>query len=323
MDLVVSGSIAFDHLMSFPGYFKDHLLPDNLDSISISFLADNKTLHQGGTAPNIAFSHAMLGGNASVLGTVGRDFEQYRISLEEGGVNTDNIVEIQDEFTASFYVTTDLDNSQISFFYPGAMSYSSKLKIKDLERKPDLVVISPDDPVTMNMRVRECKSLQIPYFYDPSQQIVRLDSDDLYQGVLGSKFIMLNAYEFSLINDKLGMSERDIVDQGTLLVVTNGKHGLSIWSSEGHLKIESYPEEIVRDPTGAGDAFRGGFLRAYALDLSLELCGKVGALCATYCVENVGTQNHYYTIRQFVDRFRVYFDDAGLLDSLLSDSEVC
>ncbi|MBO37076.1 MAG: ribokinase [Anaerolineaceae bacterium] len=312
-DIIISGSIAYDHVMSFPGYFKNHFLTDNLDSYNVS-------IHQGGTAPNIAFSHAMLGGNASVLGTVGRDFEPYRVSLDEAGVNTSNIVEIQDDFTASFYVTTDLDNSQITFFYPGAMSYSSKLKIKDLARKPDLVVISPDDPVTMKMRVRECQSLRIPYFYDPSQDIARLDSDEIYQGVSGSKFIMLNSYEFSLLNDKLGMSKRDIVDLGTLLVVTNGKHGLSIWSSDDHLKIPVYPADIVRDPTGAGDAFRGGFLRAYALDMSLELCGKVGALCATYCVEHVGTQNHHYTVSEFIDRFRVCFDDAGELDALLNNN---
>ena len=312
-DIIISGSIAYDHVMSFPGYFKTHSLTDNLDSYDVS-------IHQGGTAPNIAFSHAMLGGNASVLGTVGRDFKPYRVSLDEAGVNTSNIIEIQDDLTASFYVTTDLDNSQITFFYPGAMSYSSKLKIKDLTTKPDLVVISPDDPVTMKMRVRECQSLRIPYFYDPSQDIVRLNSDEIYQGVSGSKFMMLNSYEFSLLNDKLGMSERDIADLGTLLVVTNGKHGLSIWSPDTHLKIPVYPADIVRDPTGAGDAFRGGFLRAYALDMPLELCGKVGALCATYCVENVGTQNHSYTVSEFINRFRVCFDDAGQLVALLNNN---
>lgn len=316
MNIVFSGSIAFDHLMTFPGYFRDYIMPDNLESLSLSFLTDSKTLHRGGNAPNIAYNHVLLGGKATVLGTVGQDFHEYRLWLDNAGVDTNSIVEIKDEFTASFYATTDLDNAQIASFYPGAMSHASKLKISDLEFRPDLVVISPDDPLAMRYRVQECKSMQIPYLYDPSQQIIRLERDDLYEGVMGADMIVLNHYEFSLLKDKISIDETSIVDREIVLVITNGRHGSLIWSGDDYFEIPIFPENEVCDPTGVGDALRGGFLRAYAAGLPLDLCGRVGTLAATYCLEQVGTQNHNYTVSQFVDRFRLNYDDEGVLDVL-------
>jgi len=316
MKIVFSGSIAFDHLMTFPGHFRDYIMSDNLESLSLSFLTDSKTVHRGGNAPNIAYNHVLLGGKASVLGTVGQDFHEYRTWLDNVGVDTNNIVEIKDEFTASFYVTTDRNNAQIASFYPGAMTHSSQLKVSDLEFNPDLVVISPDDPLAMKYRVKECQSIQTPYVYDPSQQIVRLENDDLYEGVMGAHMIVLNHYEFSLLKEKIDIDENSIVDKGIILVITNGRHGSLIWSGDDYFEIPSFPENDVCDPTGVGDALRGGFLRAYAADLPLDLCGRVGALAATYCLENVGTQNHNYTVSEFLNRFRYNYDDEGALDIL-------
>ena len=316
MNIVFSGSIAFDHLMTFPGYFRDYIMSDNLESLSLSFLTDTKTVHRGGNAPNIAYNHVLLGGKATVLGTVGQDFYDYGTWLDSVGVDTTGIVEIQDEFTASFYATTDRNNAQIASFYPGAMSHSSKLNISNLDFRPDLVVISPDDPLAMKYRVQECPTMKIPYLYDPSQQIVRLENDDLYEGITSAYMIVLNSYEFSLLKDKINIDEATIVDTGAVLVITDGRHGSVIWSGDDCLEIPIFPEKEVCDPTGVGDALRGGFLRAHAAGLSLDLCGKVGALAATYCLEHVGTQNHSYTISQFVERFRTHYDDEGVLDLL-------
>ena len=316
MNIVFSGSIAFDHLMTFPGYFRDYIMSDNLESLSLSFLTDTKTVHRGGNAPNIAYNHVLLGGKATVLGTVGQDFYDYKTWLDSVGVDTTGIVEIQDEFTASFYATTDRNNAQIASFYPGAMSHSSKLNISKLDFRPDLVVISPDDPLAMRYRVQECQTMKIPYLYDPSQQIVRLENDDLYEGITSAYMIVLNSYEFSLLKDKINIDEATIVDTGAVLVITDGRHGSVIWSGDDCLEIPIFPEKEVCDPTGVGDGLRGGFLRAHAAGLSLDLCGKVGALAATYCLEHVGTQNHSYTISQFVERFRTHYDDEGVLDLL-------
>jgi adenosine kinase len=316
MNIVFSGSIAFDHLMTFPGYFSDYIMSDNLESLSLSFLTDSKTVHRGGNAPNIAYNHVLLGGKAAVLGTVGQDFTEYRTWLDSVGVDTTGIVEIKNEFTASFYATTDRNNSQIASFYSGAMSHASKLKISNLGFDPDLVVISPDDPLAMRYRVRECQSMKIPYLYDPSQQIVRLEGDDLYEGVIGAHMIVLNNYEFTLLKDKINIDETAIVDKETVLVITNGRHGSRIWSGDDYFEIPIFPENEVCDPTGVGDALRGGFLRAYAAGLPLDLCVRVGTLSATYCLEHVGTQNHSYTVSQFVERFRTHYDDESVLDVL-------
>ncbi|MBS60677.1 MAG: ribokinase [Anaerolineaceae bacterium] len=314
MNIVFSGSIAFDHLMTFPGYFRDYIMSDNLESLSLSFLTDSKTVHRGGNAPNIAYNHVLLGGKGTVLGTVGQDFHDYRTWLESVGVDTTGIVEIKDEFTASFYATTDRNNAQIASFYSGAMSHSSKLNISNLASRPDLVVISPDDPLAMRYRVQECQSMEIPYLYDPSQQIVRLESNDLYEGIMGAQMIVLNQYEFSLLKEKIHIDETAIVETGAVLVITNGRHGSQIWSGDDYFEIPIFPEKEVCDPTGVGDALRGGFLRAYAVGLPLDMCGRVGALSATYCLEHVGTQNHSYTVSQFVERFLTNYDDEGVID---------
>ncbi len=316
MRIVFSGSIAFDYLMTFPGHFRDHILPDQLDSLSLSFLTDSMTRQRGGTAANSAYNYALLKGKATVLGTVGHDFTKYRAALDSIGVDTSGIVEISDEFTASFFANTDLSNAQIASFYPGAMAYAAQLKVSELPFTPDLVVISPDDPGAMRARVSECQELNIPYLYDPSQQIVSMESEDLYTGISGAHMILVNAYEFSLIEKKLDIDEKGIVELCAVLGITRGKQGAVIIAEGTRNETPAFPTKDVRDPTGAGDAFRGGFLRGVALDFSWEMCGLVGALAATYCLEQVGTQNHVYTPSAFADRFRIHFDDRGALDVL-------
>ncbi len=318
MFIVLTGSVAFDYLMTFPGYFKDHFLPDKLDSISLSFLVDSFRKRQGGIAPNIAYTLALLGEKPHILATVGEDFEDYRTWLENNGVDTSMMKVIPGEVTASFFCNTDRASSQIASFYPGAMGYSSQLTFKDWTGAlPDLVVISPSDPEAMKQHVLECRQLGIPYLYDPSQQIVRLTGNDLRTGIEGARALFVNDYEFGLIRKMTGMQAGDMLAYMQFMVVTNGSKGSQVYSKEREYFIPVVPPEHIADPTGVGDAYRGGFLTGYSHGLNLEVCGQMGTLAATFCLECEGTQGHCYTLNEYISRFRKHFDDHGQLDKLV------
>jgi adenosine kinase len=316
MNIVLTGSVAFDYLMTFPGYFKDHLLPDKLDSISLSLLVDSMVRSRGGIAPNIAYTMALLGQRPRVMATVGEDFAEYRLHLESLGVDTSLMKVIPSEFTASCFTNTDRANAQLVSFYPGAMNYASELSFYDLDEKPDLVVISPNSPEAMINYPKECQDLGIPYLYDPSQQIPRMKGEDLGSGVRGAEALMVNDYEFGMIQNATGMSESEIIENLRFMVVTRGKAGATITAEGEEYHVPVVPPRQIVDPTGVGDAFRGGFLTGYAYGLDWEICGKMGALAATYCLEIRGTQEHKYTIDEFIQRFREHFDDRNLLDVL-------
>lgn len=318
MEIVLTGSVAFDYLMSFPGYFRDHILPDKLESISLSFLVETLTKRRGGIAPNIAFTLALLGERPQVMATVGEDFAEYRSWLESNGVNTALMKVIPGVFTASFFCNTDRANSQIASFYPGAMGCATMLSFRDWQGvQPELVVISPNDPGAMKQYVVECRELGIPYIYDPSQQIVRLTGDDLRAGIEGAQALFVNDYEFGLVKKATGMSTEDMLTHLQFMVVTCGGQGSTVYTREKEYHIPIVDPEHTADPTGVGDAYRGGFLAGYSHGFDLEICAQMGALAATYCVEHEGTQGHSYTPMEFISRFRKHFNDHEQLDQLL------
>jgi adenosine kinase len=318
LKILLSGSVAFDYLMSFPGYFRDHILPDRLDTISLSFLVDSMVKQRGGTAPNIAYTLALLGESTMVAGTVGEDFEDYRKFLEQHAVDTSFIRTIKGKFTASFFANTDLANAQIASFYTGAMSDAGSVSMRDIPRKKiDLVTISPNDPKAMRQYCEECTELSIPYLYDPSQQIVRVDPEDIRVGVMGCESLFVNEYEYELLQKHTGFTPAKILSEGKFLVVTCGKEGALVYADGEVYKIPVVHSDSIMDPTGVGDAFRGGFLRGYRLGMDWQTCGQMGVLAATYCLEQHGTQNHCYTPQEFVERYRRNFDDQGILDALL------
>ena len=317
MKIILTGSVAVDYLMSFPGYFREHILPEKLDTISLSFLVDRMTVQRGGVAPNIAYNIALLGGHPSIMATVGQDFGEYRQWLESQGIDTSLVKAIPGVFTASFFANTDRSNAQIASFYPGAMAHAAELSFTALTSKPDLVMISPNDPGAMIKYAEECQQLGIPYFYDPSQQIVRLDGDTLRRGIEGARALFVNEYEFGLVEKATGMSRSEVLEHVDFLVITLGKKGALIATPQQEIEIPAFPPETIQDPTGVGDAFRGGFLVGYSRGWSLELCGKMGSLAATYCLEQMGTQSHHYTPAEFVRRFRTFYDDHGILDQLI------
>jgi len=317
MDTLLTGSVAYDYLMTFPALFKEQILPERLSSISLSFLVDSMTKQRGGIAPNIAYSMALLGERPRVMATVGEDFSDYRAWLESKGVDTSLMKVIPGEFTASFFATTDQDSAQIASFYPGAMGKSSTQSLKELDKRPDLVVVSPSAPDAMMKFPAECRELGIKYLYDPSQQVLRLEGHELARDMEGAHFLFCNDYEFGLISNKTGLSLDQMLSHVQILVITRGKDGADLYSGSDSVHIPTVPEDEIADPTGVGDAFRGGFLAGYAHGFDWKLCGEIGSLAAVYCLEQKGPQSFTYTRQEFVNRFRKHFDDGGKLDGLL------
>jgi adenosine kinase len=317
MDILVTGSIAYDYLMRFPGHFADHFIGDQLHQVSLSFLVDEMTKHWGGVAANIAYNMALLGIRPKLVGTVGRDFPDYRDWLEGAGVDTSTVRQIDEVFTSSFFVNTDLDNNQIASFYGGAMSYAKNYAIADVyEGIPDLVIISPNDPTAMQNLAKECRERKIRFIYDPSQQVPRLSGEELHRDMQGAYAMVVNAYETEVICKKTGQTLEDLRRAIDILVITHGGRGSHIYVNGEVIEVPVFPT-TVKDPTGGGDAFRAGLIRGMVAGWPLKLAGEVGALCATYALEFVGTQNHRFTTNEFITRFRSQFNDEGLLDSLL------
>ncbi len=319
MNILVTGSIAYDYLMRFPGRFKEHFIADALSNISLSFLVDDMTKHWGGVAANIAFTLAKFGLKPKLMGTAGRDFGDYRQWLEGNGVDCSTVVQRDDVFTASFFANTDEDNNQLAFFYSGAMLLARHYSIADvLTEKPDLVIVSPNDPDAMINLTDECREREIPFIYDPSQQVPRLNGDELKRGMRGAHLMVVNTYEATVICDKTGLSLDDLREAINVLIITASERGSTVYADGDEIQVEAFAPRQILDPTGAGDAYRAGLIAGMARDLPLRMSARVGALCATYALECVGTQNHDFAPAEFVGRFRDHVDDAGQLDRLLT-----
>lgn len=319
MAIVCSGSVAIDYLMRFPGYFKDHILPDHLDSISLSFLVDEMDRRYGGIAANICFTLGMLGERSMLFATVGEDFETYRSWLTSHHVDCTFARVIPGKFTASFFENTDLAHAQIASFYAGAMANSADLKISELSlSEVDLFLISPSDPNAMIGYAEQCKTAGLPYAFDPSQQIVRMDRKMIRAGVDGAQFLFCNEYEFELLKKHGEYDETDIIEKVEYLIITLAEKGSRIIHKGEETLIPIYPVEKAEDPTGVGDAFRARFLTGFYKDFNMDLCGRMGSLAASYVLEQRGTQAHHFTIPEFIERFRLLWDDNGQLDTLLN-----
>lgn len=317
METVITGSIAYDYLMRFPGRFTDHLLDGQLHHLSVSFLVEDMTRHWGGTAANIAYNAALLGLRPRLMGTVGSDFGDYRVWLEASGVDTEAVRQIDSLFTASFFANTDIDNNQIASFYAGAMSCARDYRLSDLEDvSPDLVCISPNDPDAMLLLAAECRQWDIPFICDPSQQVARFDGQQLLDLMRGARVLVMNAYETGMICRKTGMTQERLVNGHEIVLITRGSEGVEVYEGGERHHIQPFPVTHIADPTGAGDAFRGGFIRGMVMGWPLVLCAQVGALCASYALEQIGTQAHCFTLGEFIARFRDHAGDQGLLDRL-------
>lgn len=320
MKIVITGSIAFDYLMSFPGRFQDAFVADKLEKISLSFLVDSLKRQRGGTAPNIAYTMALLGDRPTIMATAGQDFAEYRVWLDSHGIDTSAIIEIENEFCASFFVNTDEDNNQIASFYTGAMAHAGKLSFARYAPDADLTIITPNDPGAMLSYIRECKAIGLPYIYDPSQQTARVSGEELREGIDGCYLLSSNEYEFQLIQEKTGFSEAQILDRIGGLILTMGASGSRLVIDGRDEYVPVAPTRWVAEPTGAGDAYRAGLMRGMQLGLPWGVAGRMGALAAAYVLEQFGPQNHHFTRQEFVARYRESFDDEGALDVLLQET---
>jgi adenosine kinase len=313
MNIIVTGSIAFDYLMSFPGRFTEHFLPEHMARVSLSFLVDSMDKRRGGCAPNIAYTLALLGERPKLMATAGQDFDDYRRWLEAAGVDTSLVKEVDGKFTASFFCSTDTESNQIASFYTGAMANAGELSFRTVE-DCGLTIISPNDPGAMLQYAEECRTLGIPYIWDPGQQCARMSGEELKEGLTGATIVICNDYEFELIRQKTGLDEDAILAHSQALVITRGENGCWIVERAGRTDVPAVTPHRIVDPTGVGDAFRGGFIKGMARGADYTVCARLGSVAATYALEHLGGQSHAYTWPEFRQRYEDTFGRVGGLD---------
>ncbi|MFF0816991.1 carbohydrate kinase family protein [Rhodococcus sp. NPDC003318] len=291
MTIAVTGSIATDHLMRFPGRFAEQLIADQLQHISLSFLVDDLVVRRGGVGGNIAFAMGVLGGSPLLVGAVGVDFVEYRGWLEKHGVDCTGVRVSETAHTARFVCTTDEDMAQIASFYPGAMSEARDISLADLPAGVEMVLVGANDPAAMARHTEQCRELGLPFAADPSQQLARLSGAEARALIGGAKYLFTNEYEWALLLQKTELTEREIADQIGLRVTTLGSKGVEIVDREGNVvRVGVVPEKAKVDPTGVGDAFRAGFLTGQSAGLDIERSAQLGSLVAVLVLETVGTQ---------------------------------
>lgn len=324
MGIVVTGSLAYDYIMNFPGYFKDHILPDKVHMLTVSFLVDSMRRMRGGVAGNIAYTLALLGERPLVVATAGQDFGEYRAWMEHQGIDASGVRTIHDEFTASCFINTDQANNQIVAFYTGAMAQSKHLSLLGLGLgKRDLVVISPTDPDAMARSVADCRQQGVPFLFDPGKQTPRLEGEQILDGLRGASVLVGNDYEFGMMAQKTGRSEEELITSVPLTVVTRGEQGSIVYDNAGghQLEVPVAPIREVVDPTGAGDAYLGGLVFGLAHGLPLEVTGRVAALAAAYAIEKRGCQEHTYTAAEFAARYAAAFGPNAEVEALAAASK--
>lgn len=301
--ITVTGSLAFDHIMDFPGNFSDHIMPDKIHQINLSFLVNTLKKQKGGTAGNIAYNLALLKQPVSILGAAGKDFSEYANFLEENGVDISQIQIVEDS-TSTAFIMTDLKDNQITAFYPGAMSENSSLTLN----QTDLVVISPNDPQAMINFAKQCQDLEIPYMLDPGMQLPRLKAEDLQEMLKGATILIGNDYEIELLSKKIQETRDNLLERVEILITTLGEKGSVIQNKDQTSQIASAKPTEVIDPTGAGDAYRAGFLAGYLKKLDLKTCGQMGSVASCYAIEKYGTTSHNFTVSEFEKRYQENYE---------------
>lgn len=304
MHVIVTGSLGYDYIMNFSGRFADRIMPDNIHKISLSFLADKLNKQFGGTAGNIAYTLSLLGIEPRIVSVAGNDFSPYAEFLKKHGIDRSRIMVVKREPTSCYFVVTDKDDNQIGSFYVGAQKFAKKLTLGADAVKAALTVISPQDPISMKQLIKECKKRGLRYLYDPAFQIDVFSAEDLKEGIDGAEILIGNDYELDLMCSKLGVSHEELLVMGPKVVVTTlGPKGAIIETRKDAMHIRAAKPKNTSDPTGAGDAFRGGFVAGFVRGFPLDVCGQMGAVAAVYTVEKYGTVTHQYTKNEFMKRY--------------------
>jgi len=302
MNIIVSGSLAYDRIMDFPGYFSDHILPEKIHVLNVCFQVDGMKEKFGGTAGNIAYALTLMGEKPGISATIGRDYHRYLDWLAKNGISAENIKVIEDEFTASAYITTDRADNQITGFNPGAMKYSSSLSFDKLKPKETIVIVSPGNLEDMVSYPRACKARGIDYIFDPGQSLPMLEAKDLIQAIEGSRILISNDYELDLIMSKTGLDKESLLGLTRTIIVTLGALGSQVSTPDREINIPTVTPRKVEDPTGAGDSYRGGLLSGLARGKDIEHCARMGSVCASFAVECYGTQEYTFTPVEFNER---------------------
>ncbi len=303
---LICGSFAFDNIMVFNDQFKNHILPDKVHILNVSFLVPEMRREFGGCAGNIAYNLKLLGGNPLPMGTVGTDFDKYAKWMDEKDINREHVNVVDDTFTAQAFITTDMDDNQITAFHPGAMNYShnhSVLEVSDLA----MGIVSPDGREGMIQHAQEFANAGIPFIFDPGQGLPMFDGDELMKFIEQATWLTVNDYEWQLIQERTGKSQEEISTKLKALIVTKGSEGSLIYTDGEAIKIPAAKPASLQDPTGCGDAYRAGLLYGLTNDLDWETTGRIASLMGAIKIEHQGTQNHHFKLADFKKRFKEAF----------------
>ncbi len=310
MNIFISGSLAYDRIMDFPGRFADHILPDKIHILNVCFMVNGLTEKFGGTAGNIAYNLALLGERPLILATAGKDFGRYREWLARHQLPLDGIRLIPEEFTAGAYITTDQADNQITGFNPGAMKYRSLYSFDSVDAGQSIAIVSPGNLDDMLIYSQIYREKNIPYIFDPGQSIPMWSGERLAEMLTGASITICNDYELEMILKKTGWRLTDIIERCQVLITTLGEQGSRIRRQDEERHIAAVPVNQVVDPTGAGDGYRAGLIKGLVMGKGLVEAAQIGACCASYAVEFYGTQEHSFTLEEFWARYETCF---GLL----------
>lgn len=314
MSILVSGSLVYDHIMDFPDRFKNHILPDNIHILNVCFTVEKLGKSKGGTVGNIAYSLKLLGANPIVVSSVGQDGDEYIEYLKRLGIKTNKIIKDEKLFTASCYITTDLDDNQITAFYNGALGSAPDIFFKKRDKKPHWSIIAPTKKEVMIKHLSQCANFGIKAIFDPGQQIPAFSKEELKKYISQADILIGNDYEIKMIQKRTGWSEADIFKKTEILVTTLGKKGSLIKTSrKEEIRVESSIPKKIIDPTGAGDAYRAGLLIGLDKGYNLRMCARLGSVTASFAIEKYGTQEHRFSHREFIRRYKTsYKEDVKL-----------
>jgi adenosine kinase len=302
-NIIISGSLAYDRIMDFSGHFHDHILPDKIHTLNISFQVNGVKEKFGGTAGNIAYALTLLGHKPLISATIGKDYHPYFEWFSINGISTDLIRVIDDELTASAYITTDLSDNQITGWNPGAMKHSSRLDFGKFDPKETMLIISPGNLDDMIQYPKICKDKGIDYIFDPGQSIPMLEASDIISAIEDSMILITNDYELEMIMNKTGLSKTDLLKKTGTVITTLGDSGSLIATLQSEKTIPVTKAKQVLDPTGAGDSFRGGLIAALVEGHEISHCALVGSICASFSVECHGTQDYRFSKDEFSERW--------------------
>jgi len=303
MSALICGSLAFDTIMVFPGRFKEHILPEKVHILNVSFMVPQMRREYGGCAGNIAYNLNLLGGDGYPMGTAGKDFGVYSIWMDKCGIEQKYIKTLSDEYTAQAFITTDLDDNQITAFHPGAMNCSHQNTVP-VEDGISLAVISPDGKDGMIQHAQQCQDANIPFIFDPGQGLPMFNGQELLSFIEKATYVCVNDYESQLLQERTELSIKQIAEQVNAIIVTRGGKGSIIHTQTSSLEIPAVNVEDVQDPTGCGDAYRGGLIFGLMNNLDWEVTGRIAALIGAIKVAHNGTQNHQFSIDEFKDKFK-------------------